>query len=480
VTLTIHTEEDEQRQLQVTAQVPEERVQEQMRRTARKLAQNIRIPGFRQGKVPYNVLVRRVGEEALRAEAVEELVEPLLAEIFAEIDADAIAYRQPTLDDIDLDPTVLKLTIPLEPRVALGDYRAIRKEILPVEVTEEAVAEALERVQEQHQTLEDVERPAERGDLVTVSGTGKTEGEEEEEIWHEHGSALIMDSDKTFPDLPFVDNVVGLSAGEDKEFRATFPEDFDDEHLAGKSVVFNVMVEKVQRRELPPLDDELAQKEGEYETLDDLRQALRKELFDQATRQARSDLLDEVVGEVLQEAELVYPPAVVESELDNTVSGLREQVSGIGWQWNDYLKLQGTTEAKLRDEWREQAIEQVRRGLVLRQLITEEKLTVQEHEIDSALEERLSRFNDNEELREQLRSLFRQGRNLEMMTNDILMDKVHDRIEAIVTGNAPDLAELEAARPKPRHWPRHWPRPTRKSSTDFAEQNVGQALFIPA
>jgi FKBP-type peptidyl-prolyl cis-trans isomerase (trigger factor) len=136
---------------------------------------------------------------------------------------------------------------------------------------------------------------------------------------------------------------------------------------------------------------------------------------------------------------------VVESELDNTVSGLREQVTGVGWQWNDYLKLQGTTEAKLRDEWREQAVEQVRRGLILRQFITEEKLTVQENEIDSALEERLSRFNDNEELREQLRGLFRQGRNLEMMTNDILMDKVHDRIAAIVTGNAPDLAELEAA-----------------------------------
>lgn len=445
MTLTIHTEEDEQRQLQVTAEVPEERVQEQMRRTARKLARDIRIPGFRKGKVPYNVLVRRVGEEALRAEAVEEMVEPLLAEIFKEVDADEIAYRQPTLDDIDLEPTVLKITIPLEPRVVLGDYRAIRKEIKSVEVTEKAITEALERVQEEHQILEVVERSAELGDLVTLSGTGKTEGDEGEEIWHEHNADVIMDAEKTFPDLPFVDNIVGMTVGEEKEFWATFPADLEDEQLAGKEVVFQVTVEKVQRRELPALDDELAQKEGEYETLDELREALQKELFEQATRQARSDLLDEVVAEMLEDVELLYPPAVVESELDNTVSGLKEQVSGIGWQWNDYLKLQGTTEAKLREEWRDDAVEQVRRGLVLRQFISEEKLTVHADELDSALEKRLERFADNEELREQLRGLFMQGRNLEMMTNDILMDKVHDRIEAIVTGNAPDLAELEAA-----------------------------------
>ncbi len=441
MTLTIHAEEDSQRQLKVTIEVPEERVQAQMRKTARTLARQVTIPGFRRGKVPYNVLVQRIGEGALRADAVEDMLESILTDALEEVDV--TPYRQPSLDDMEMEPLVLMMTIPLEPTVVLGDYRAIRKELQPVEVTEEALEEALEHVCSHHQILEPVERPAEVSDMVTLSGEGKLYTEEEEHIWREQSRDFVLDPDKLFPGLPFVENITGMSAGESKEFRFTFPEDYEEEELADKEALFNVTVEQVQRRELPELTDELAQKEDDYENVEELTEGLRKELFEQAERQAKSDLFDEVIDEIVAEAEIIYPPAVVESELDDHLKSFKEQVTRSGWQWEDYLKLQGETEESLREQWREEAVERVRRGLVLRKFIAEEKLTITSSEIDSAVDERLDRFGDNEELRDQLRSIFTQGQGLEALTNDILMDKVQNRIEAIVTGNAPDLEAIE-------------------------------------
>jgi trigger factor len=152
VTLKIQTEQDDQRQLLMTIEVPEERVEKQMRQTARKLAKEVNIPGFRRGKAPYPVLLKRVGREALRTEAVEDMLQDLFKEALDEVNPEI--YAPANFDDMALEPLVLKFTIPLMPEVTLGNYRELRKEIEPVEITEEAIAEALERIQARHQTLE--------------------------------------------------------------------------------------------------------------------------------------------------------------------------------------------------------------------------------------------------------------------------------------------------------------------------------------
>ena len=165
-----------------------------------------------------------------------------------------------------------------------------------------------------------------------------------------------------------------------------------------------------------------------------------------AEAEAQGELLDDYIDEVVEQAEVVnYPPVVVEEELDRRIESLREQVTRAGWQWDDYLMLQGESEASLREEWEESAIENVERGLIFRRFIELEKLSISEEELDVAIDERLERFGDREELGQQMRDFFRQGQGLEMISSEILVDKVHERVKAIVTGNAPDLAELEAA-----------------------------------
>jgi trigger factor len=441
VKLKIHSEEDSERQLKVTVDVPEERVQAQMRRTARSLAKRVRIPGFRKGKVPYNVLVNRVGEQALRADAIEEMIEPVFLEALEEISEQP--YRQPTLDDVEFDPLILKLTIPLEPTVALGDYRAVRKEIAEVEVTGEALEEALEQLRASFQELEEVDRPAAVGDMVTLSGEGKVVEEGGDVVWSEQESDLVLDPDKTLPDLPFVENIVGLSAGEDAEFSVSFPDEHEDDELAGKEVAFTISVSKVQNRTLPDLDDDLAQQAGEHESLDELSEAMEEQLLEQAKNNARNELLDEWVEELLKDAQIVFPPAVAESELDTMVNDFRDQITRSGWQWEDFLKLQGESEESLRENWQEGATNRIQRGLVLREFSQLEHLEVNTSDVDEMLEQRISQYGDNAELQEQLRNVLSQGQGLESMRNDILMEQIVDRIEAIITGNAPDLDELE-------------------------------------
>ena len=487
MTLTIHTEEDEQRQLKVTVEVPEERVKQQMKRSAREIARSVDIPGFRRGRAPYNIIVQRVGRDALRNEAVEEILEPVFEEALAEIDV--APYAQPSLDDLEMEPMVIKFTIPMEPIVELGDYRSIRRELPEVNVTDEAVQEALEHIRTHHEVLEPVDRPVEEGDVVTLSGTGEiVEGDEVDVIFDEERIELLMDPESTFAGTDFVKNLIGLEVGDHKEFTITFPEDEEeataatadlsedllevdveqpeagdveagDENaesegagdeaaasLAGKEASFSVTVLDVKSRYLPELDDELAREEGDYESLDEMREAVREQLWEQAEADARDKLYDDVMEQMIEAAHIVYPPAVVDEEVENMLQSLREQVTRSGWEWRDYLVLQGESEDSMRESIMDNAVERVESGLVLRKFLEEERLSVEEEEVEDAIDERLGdRFEDDEELREQMRDFFRQGQGLEMVTGELVMDKVFDRLEAIVTGNAPSLEELAAA-----------------------------------
>lgn len=462
MTLTIRKEEDEQRQMKLTVEVAEERIEYAMRQKANQLAREVRVPGFRKGKVPYQVMVRRLGRETLRYEAIEDMIDTVFREALADVEAET--YGQPTLEEMEMEPLVLTFTVPLAPVVELGDYREVREEVEPVEVTDEAVDEALEQVRSRHQTLEQVDRPVEAGDLVTLSGTGEfvsaaeaaeaDEGDEEEDeereetaddvIFDEESINLLMDDTKLFPGTPFVENIIGLNTGEHKSFSFTFPEDFEEKEFAGREAHFDVTVLNVQNRDLPPLDDELAKLEGDYETLDELRESLRERLQQQAEDQAKEDVIEGMIDHLLEDAEINYPTAAVEMEIDDAVDSFKSQLSRSGWQFEDYLRLQGSTEESLREDFRESAEERLRRRLALRQFILSERLTVEAEDVDALIDQRVARF-DNEELREGMRNFYRSGQGFDAVSSEVLSNKVYERVKAIYAGEAPDLAELAAA-----------------------------------
>lgn len=232
MTLTIHTQEDEQRQLTMTVEVPEDRVKKAMQEKARQLSRQINLPGFRKGKVPYPILVKYLGEEAIRSEAVEDMVQELYKEAITQTEIQPYAPGQ--FDDMELSPLVLKFTVPLEPVVDLGEYRELHKEVEEVTVTDEAVQEALERVQKRHQIVEPVERPAQAGDVVTLKGTGHlitTESEEADApFFEEERIDFVLNATELYYGQSFIDEIIGMSVDETKAFTIQLPEGFlDDE-----------------------------------------------------------------------------------------------------------------------------------------------------------------------------------------------------------------------------------------------------------
>lgn len=464
MTITIHTDEDDQRQLELKVEVSEDRVEQAMRNRARQLAGQVRIPGFRPGKVPYSVIVQRFGRDLIRAEAVEEMVQGIYEEAVTE--EEVVAYGRPTLDDMEVEPLVLTFTIPLEPVVTLGDYRSIRKDIEEVTISDEAVEEALEQVQTNHQKLESVDRPAENGDVITIGGKGKLlpqtvdepvdeeTSEEDSEatdsqlsggtLFDEESLDLLMDSEKVFPGTEFIENLIGKSAGDEISFSVTFPEDFEEEDLAGRTAEFSLNMLDVKKRDVPPLDDELAKLEGDYETLEELLDALKERLQSQAEDQAQEELIEGMVDEFLDDAELVYPPAAVEMEIDDTVENFKNQVARSGWDYDDYVKLQGLTEESMREDFRDSSEERLQRRLVMRQFVLDEKLRIQSEDVETLIDERVARY-DNEELQKSMRDFYLSGSGFDMISSEVLSVKVYERIKAILSGTAPDLEELAEA-----------------------------------
>jgi trigger factor len=461
VTIIIHTDEDDQRQLELKVEVSEDRVESAMRKQARQLSNQVRIPGFRRGKVPYGVILQRFGRDVIRAEAVEDMVQEIYEEAIS--DAEATPYGQPSLDSMEMEPLIMTFTIPLEPVVKLGDYRSIRKEIEEVTITEEAVQDALEQIQTRHQEVESVDRPAEYGDVITIGGKGELIPEEEDDatgeedledesaaadiqsgievLFDEESADILMDKEIIFPGTDFVDNLVGKSSGDQVTFNLSFPEDFEEEGLAGRTADFRLNVLDVKKREVPALDDELAVLEGDFETLDELREDLWTRLQEQAEAQAKEELIEGMVDDLLEDAELVYPPAAVEMEIEDAIDNFKNQVSRSGWDFEDYLQLQGLTEEDLQEDFRESSEERLRRRLVMRQFVLDEKLRIQTEDVEALIDERIAGF-DNEELKKSMRDFYLSGSGFDMISSEVLSEKVFERVQAIFSGTAPNLEDL--------------------------------------
>lgn len=469
MTVTVHKEELEQRQMKLSIDVSDERVAKEMRKGAKKLARDIRFPGFRKGKAPYHVVVKRVGEGALRADAIEELVQPLFEEAIAQEEIDV--YGQPSFSDMVQEPLQFVYTISLPPVIELGNYRSLRREVAEPEITEEAIEAALEEMREDKVVLTEVDRAVEAGDLVLLDGHGELvmeidEDEEEDDIdeaeaikgdetedddWNEavifdeEKTELVMDSSKLFAGTPFVENIIGLSAGDSCEFTFTFPDDYSEESLASKEAEFSIDVINVQSRDLPVMDDDFAHIiDPDIETVAELREKTREQLYTQAEQAIRDELLEALGKDLLSDATIDYPQNAVEMELDEMMQGMKAQIEQSGWQMDDYLRLQGQTEDDMRNDFRDNAVTRFTTNLAIGQFLQSEKITISAEDVDEAIEKQLDAFSQDEDLRASIRGFYQQGQGFEMISSQILMEKTVDRYSAILAGDAPDLDVLDA------------------------------------
>ena len=480
--VTTEIREDHQALLTLTFEASE--FERAKRRAARAISRKIKIPGFRPGKAPYEVVVRYVGE----GEVIEEAVDALLQENYPKAldEANLTPYAPGELEEVSLDgeEPVIKVRVPLAPKVELGEIDDIRLPYEPEPVSDEEVDKVLENLREMHAVIEPVDRPVEVGDLVyiTIHGQGQRppkEGEEEPEevTLPERQLPLVVQEepkDSEWPYPGFSQELVGMSVGDQKEVTYTYPEDYDrDEELQGATMTITFTVDEVKSRVLPEINDEFAQTvNSEYETVDDLRRSVREALEDEKQSRYNEEYAAKAIQAVLERATVKYPPQMVEDELDFLLNDLRGQLARQGLTLEMYLKMREMDEKALREEMREEAEQRVRERLVAEKLGELWHIEPTEDEVTTLAQQRwldIAMGMEEKEARKLAQDKGFVHRLISSAAYDLTLGRAVERLMALAKGELEEEEEATEAEEAPAETGETEPAPEEGTESQGAE-----------
>jgi trigger factor len=369
----------EDHQAQVVVDVEPDRLESARRRAARKLAERGKIPGFRPGKAPYEVIVRYYGDAAIYEQAVDLLVDEVYPEMLKETAIDPAAAGM--LEKIDgTDQPRFTFKVPLRPEVTLGDYHSIR---LPYEFQApgpEKLQDALDELQQMYGSTETVEREIQEGDYVLVD----LKSAKESLTRTSFGTIVRKENrDDEFPFPGFARELMGLKAGDVKSLTHDYPADFTDESLAGQTVEMEATVKTVRSLTLPPLDDEFAKMVGQYESLDALKDVLSKDIEARARAEYDDDYFARLVDKIKEGATIKYAPQTLEHEAEHVVEDMKQRLAQQGLDLDTYYKMRKTDAARfLEEEAKPVARKRLERSLILDEVSRQEKIGVDNESLD--------------------------------------------------------------------------------------------------
>jgi trigger factor len=394
--LKIETENLEDHQVKLTVEIETDQFEASKRKAAKKIAKRVKIPGFRPGKAPYQVIQRHVGDETILEESLEILVKDIYPQIIEQ--AEIEPYGPGNFENIvNLDPLTLEFIVPLRSEVELGDYTELRFDYDPPVITDQEVETVEEDFRQRQAVEETVERSAQEGDHIYIRLSAKRFGESEDEdieegnLIDERSTSVIIaaegaDTPSEWPFDGFSRELIDMSSGEDKTLVFTYPEDSDFESLQGVTADFSVHVEDVKSRILPELNDEFAQSLGEYEDLESLQKDIRNSLEQRAMETYNSEYDDQVIDAIVESSAIKYPPQMLDNEINDVIYQLERRLGNQGLDLDLYLKTRDMDEQGLRDEARPVAEDRVKRSLVLLEIAHKEEINVSEDELQQETE----------------------------------------------------------------------------------------------
>lgn len=395
--MKIETEHLEDHQVKLTVEVDQDQLESSKRKAAKKIAKRIKVPGFRPGKAPYQVIRRQVGDEALLEESLEILVQDIYPDIIEE--AEIEPYGPGNFDNLaSLDPLILEFVVPLMAEVELSDYHEIRFPYELPEITDEDVKIVEDDFRQRQAVEETADRPIETGDHAYFKVSAKRYEEEDESeegnlIEERSSSAIVANEDADtsleWPFDGFSRELIGMSTGESKTLLHTFPEDSQFESLRDVTAEFSIEIEDVKARILPELDDEFAQSLGEYENVEELEKDIRESLEQRSEETYNSEYDDKIIDEIVEGSTIKYPPQMLENELSSVIQQLESRLANQGLDMDIYLKTREMEEEDLREETTPVAETRVKRSLVLLEIAKEEEIEVSEEELQEETERTL-------------------------------------------------------------------------------------------
>ena len=445
--------------VRVQAEVPADEVERRVQQAARELGRQMRVPGFRKGKVPPPVVIRRLGREAVLDEALRKALGSWYVDALDEAGISPIGEPDLNVGDLPQEgqPLEFSIEIGVRPSAQLGDYKGLEVGRREPNVDDEMIGRELEALRDRFATLETVDRPAEPGDHLVVDYMGRVDGTP-----FEGGEArdqlLELGSGRLVPG--FEEQLLGAAARDKREVEVTFPEEYPG-GLGGQTAVFEVTVNEVKAKRLPELDDEFAVDAGGFDTLDELRQDIRKRLTEAEEQTIEREFEQAVLDAAVEEAQVELPDKLVHSQAHELLEQTLSSLATRGISREAYLQIAGKDAETLAHEAEPEAAQALRREAVLAAIVEAENIDPTDEQVLEVLGPAAERENVTpQELWQRLES---SGR-LDRVRADVASSQA---VELLVDEAKP--ISVEQAKAREKLW-----TPEREA----AEQGSGQ-LWTP-
>ncbi|KAM3101181.1 trigger factor [Phormidesmis sp. 146-12] len=441
-------------QIGLEIEIPSEMSKKAYEQVLQNYTRSMNIPGFRKGKVPRQVLIQRFGAARIKAAAIEELVDSALKEAIKQEKIEAIGNFQLKSSFDDLignyepgNPLTFSASVDVQPEVTLKQYQGLTVQAEEVKPDPDRVDQVLGNYQKQMATLVPVEgRSAQKGDTAVVDYHGKftPAGEDAEEQDVPGGQAQDFQlelEDGQFIE-GFIEGVIGMNPGENKEISVTFPEDYPQETLAGRPAIFSMTLKELKEKELPELDDDFAQDAsgGDYQTIADLRESLEKRFSEEVEQKTKSNKEQAILDELLNQIEADLPETLIEREVEFMVTQTAMQLQQQGIDIKRLLNQE--TLPMLKERSRPDAIDRIKRTLAMGEVAKQEAIETTEAEINERVKEVLADLEGRDVDPDRLRTA---------VAEDLLKEKIltwleaHNSVELVPEGTLKKAEDDEDA-----------------------------------
>lgn len=418
MTATWEKKEGNEGLLQVT--VPAEEVDKALDQAFKKVVKQINVPGFRKGKVPRPIFEQRFGVEALYQDAVDILLPKAYSNAVEEAGISPVDQPEIEVTQIEKGKEFkFDATVTVEPEVELGDYKGLEIEKQDTELTDEEVETTInQRLEAMADMVIKEDGKVEEGDTVNLDFDGYVDGEQFEG-GQADGYDLEIGSGMFIPG--FEEQLVGLKVGEEKDVEVTFPEEYHAEELAGKPATFKTKINEIKTKEVPELDDELANElDSEANTVDEYKENLRKQLAESKATEAENVQKEEAITKATDNAKVDIPDAMIKTEEDRMLQEFAQRLQQQGLNLETYFQISGQSEEDLRGQMKEDAEQRVKTNLTLAAIADAENIEASDEDVEKELETMSSQFGISvDDIKSTLG-------NTDIVKNDVRVKKVID------------------------------------------------------
>ena len=431
--MSVQVENLEKNMAKLTIEVAAEEVEKAIQEAYLKEKNKISLPGFRKGKVPRKMIEKMYGAGVFYEDAANTLIQGNYPAAADESGIDIVS--RPTIDIVQIEsgkPFIFTAEVAVRPEVKLGKYLGVQVTKVDTSVSEDEVAEALEKERNNNaRTVTVTDRPAANGDTVVIDFEGFVdgvafEGGKGENHSLELGSHSFIDT--------FEDQLVGKNAEDEVEVNVTFPEQYQAAELAGKPAMFKVKIHEIKTKELPQLDDEFAQDVSEFDTLAEYKEDVKKRLTEQKENEANRTKEDEAIQKIIDKSEMELPEAMIETQCENMVNEFAQRIAQSGLSMEQYMQFSGLTIEKLKEQVRPEAETRIKSSLVLEQIAKEENIEVTEEDIDAEVAKMAAAYGmEADKLKEYMGDAEKESMKRDISVTKavaLIMDNVKERAKA--------------------------------------------------